>query len=101
MIGYCGDTTGPEDVDPPLHRQDGRSARLRQHAHGDSMVVWTHEKLGSSDHVDMLGVATASGRGANLFRGWWTAIKDDVGKCRPLLAEDTCFATVKHFENSG
>jgi hypothetical protein len=67
---------------------------------GDSMVIWTHEKLGNFDHVDMLGVARASGRGANLFRSWWGAIKDDVGKCRPLLATNVCNATVQQFEKS-
>ena len=64
------------------------------------MMVWTHEKLGSFDHVDMLGVARASGRGANLFRDWWSAIKSDIGKCRPQLPLNVCTATVQHFEKS-
>ena len=69
-------------------------------ANGDSMVVWTHEKLGSVDHVDMLGVARASSRGANLFGSWWGGVKDNVGKCRPLLPGNVCLATVEHFEKS-
>ena len=64
------------------------------------MVVWTHEKLGSVDHVDMLGVARASSRGANLFGSWWGGVKDNVGKCRPLLPANVCIATVQHFEKS-
>ena len=101
VIGNCGDTKGSKVW---IHHSTGKTGGVRvcgSSAAGNSMVVWTHEKLASPDHVDMLGVAEASGRGANIYRGWWTAVKDDVGKCRPLIGEDTCFATVKHFENSG
>ena len=101
VIGNCGDTKGSMVW---IHHSTGKTGGVRvcgSSAAGNSMVVWTHEKLGSPDHVDMLGVAEASGRGANIFRGWWTAVKDDVGKCRPLIGEDTCSATVKHFESSG
>jgi hypothetical protein len=62
---------------------------------GNSVVVWTHEKLGSPDHGNMLGVATEPGRSPSLFRSWWNAINDDVGKCRPKIPEDTCFTAVK------
>lgn len=101
VIGDCGDTTGSRTW---IHHSTGKTGGVRVCGNdpaGDSMVVWTHEKLGSFDHVDMLGVARASGRGANIFRGWWAAVKDDVGKCRPLLPTNTCDATVKHFENTG
>ena len=46
-----------------IHLSTGKTGGLRvcgADASGDSMVVWTHEKLGSYDHVDMLGVARAS-----------------------------------------
>ena len=86
-----------------IHLSTGKTGGVRvcgNADNGDSMVIWTHEKLGNFDHVDMLGVARASGRGANLFRSWWGAIKDDVGKCRPLLPTNVCNATVQHFEKS-
>ena len=101
VIGDCGGTHGEKTW---IHLSTGKKGGLRvcgAAANGDSMVVWTHEKHGSFDHVDMLGVARASARGANLFRTWWGGIKDEVGKCRPLLPEDVCFATVQHFESSG
>jgi hypothetical protein len=99
-VGFCGDTRGQKTW---IHLSTGKTGGLRvcgSTATGDSMIVWTHEKLGNFDHVDMLGVATASGRGANLFRNWWSAIKDDVGKCRPLLPTNVCYATVQKFEKS-
>jgi hypothetical protein len=98
VIGDCGGTRGEKAW---IHLSTGKTGGLRvcgNAANGDSMIVWTHEKLGNDDHVDMLGVARSSGRGANLFRSWWSAIKDDVGKCRPLLPTNVCYATVQHFE---
>jgi serine/threonine protein kinase len=68
---------------------------------GDSIIVWTHEKLGSVDHVDMLGFARVSGRGANLFANWWGKVRNYAGKCRPALPADVCIATVQQFEKSG
>ena len=96
--GFCGDTKGQKTW---IHKSTGKTGGVRvcgSADNGDSMVVWTHEKLGNYDHVDMLGVARASGRGANLYRSWWGAIKDDVGKCRPLLPTNICNATVQKFE---
>ena len=98
VLGFCGDTKGQKAW---IHKSTGKTGGVRvcgSADNGDSMVIWTHEKLGNYDHVDMLGVARASGRGANLFRSWWGAIKDDVGKCRPLLPTNVCNATVKQFE---
>jgi hypothetical protein len=97
-VGFCGDTRGEK---PWIHLSTGKTGGVRicgNTASGDSMIVWTHEKLGNYDHVDMLGVARTPNRGANLFRSWWGAVKDDVGKCRPLLATNVCYATVKHFD---
>ena len=88
VVGFCGDTRGEKTW---IHLSTGKTGGVRvcgSADNGDSMVMWTHEKLGNFDHVDMLGVARASGRGANLFRSWWGAIKDDVGKCRPLLPDE-------------
>ena len=99
--GDCGRTPGQKRWIHLSTRKTGGVRICAVDASGDSMVVWTHEKLGSVDHVDMLGVARASGRGANLFRAWWGAIKDEIGKCRPLLPANVCTATVQHFEKSG
>jgi serine/threonine-protein kinase len=99
-VGFCGDTRGEKAW---IHLSTGKTGGVRvcgNTASGDSMIVWTHEKLGNFDHVDMLGVARTPNRGANLFRSWWGAVKDDVGKCRPLLATDVCHATVQHFDKS-
>jgi hypothetical protein len=99
VVGNCGDTKGSQTW---IHHSTGKTGGLRvcgADASGDAMIVWTHEKLGSFDHVNMLGVAKSSARGANIYRGWWAAVKDDIGKCRPLLPIDTCNATVRHFEN--
>ena len=99
-VGFCGDTRGEKAW---IHLSTGKTGGVRvcgNTASGDSMILWTHEKLGNYDHVDMLGVASTSNRGANLFRSWWGAVKDDVGKCRPLLATNVCYATVQHFEKS-
>ncbi len=96
-IGNCGATPGEKTW---LHVATGKRGGRRlcgSDKAGDAVIVWTHEKLGSPDHFDMLGSARAAGRGSNLFRSWWNAVNDDVGKCRPALAEDACFTLVKKF----
>ena len=98
VLGDCGDARGQKKW---IHRSTGKTGGVRvcgNADNGDSMVLWTHEKLGNDDHVDMLGVARTSDRGANLFRSWWGAIKNEVGKCRPLLPANVCNASVRHFE---
>jgi len=62
---------------------------------GNYVVVWTHEKRGSDDHVDMLGTATDPGRAPTLFASWWTPLKDFIGKCRPLVGQDVCLDTIE------
>jgi serine/threonine-protein kinase len=97
-IGNCGTSSGDQ---PWIHVATGKTGGHRvcgSDENGDSVIVWTHEKLGSPDHVDMLGIAHSSSRGANLFRGWWNAVNDDIGKCRPKLPEDQCLVSVKRFE---
>jgi predicted Ser/Thr protein kinase len=100
-LGFCGSTRGQEAW---IHKSTGKAGGVRvcgNAVNGDAMIVWTHEKNRSPDHVDMLGVARASGRGADLYRSWWGgAVKNTVGKCRPLLPENVCFATVRHFEQT-
>ena len=100
-VGACGGTHGEKTW---IHDSTGKTGGVRicgAGTNGDSTIVWTHEKLGSIDHVNMLGIAHASSRGANLFRSWWNAVNDDVGKCRPLLPQAVCIATVRRFETSG
>ena len=61
----------------------------------DFVIVWTHEKLGSPDHVDTLGIAREPGRSPTMFRTWWNALNDSLGKCRPQVAEDACFGAIQ------
>ncbi|MGB2953921.1 MAG: serine/threonine-protein kinase [Gaiellaceae bacterium] len=53
-------------------------------------IVWTHEKLGQSNHIDFLGVARASDPAAHtdLF-GWWRFWHHRLGHCEP---KKTCSA---------
>jgi hypothetical protein len=62
----------------------------------DAVIIWTHEKLGSTTHVDMLGIAREPGRGvtSGLFT-WWNALNDDIGKCRGGIDPDTCEETIE------
>jgi tRNA A-37 threonylcarbamoyl transferase component Bud32/type II secretory pathway pseudopilin PulG len=62
---------------------------------GESGIVWTHDKLGSPTHVDMVGVAREPGRGvqAGLYR-WWASLRDFIGKCRANIDEASCTETV-------
>jgi hypothetical protein len=62
---------------------------------GSYVIVWTHEKRGSDDHVDMLGTATEPGRAPTSFASWWTPLKDFIGKCRPLVGEELCLNTIE------
>jgi serine/threonine-protein kinase len=46
-----------------------------------AVIVWTHEKLGQASHIDMLGVARASGSDhSNLFN-WYRFWHHRIGKC--------------------
>jgi serine/threonine-protein kinase len=62
---------------------------------GSFVIVWTHEKLDAPDHVDMLGIAREPGRSPTVFRTWWNALNDSLGKCRPQVAEDACFEAIQ------
>ena len=46
-----------------------------------AVIVWLHAKLGQPNHIDMLGIARASGSDHfNLF-GWYSFWHHTVGKC--------------------
>ena len=51
---------------------------------GDTVIVWTHEKLGQPTHRDFLGVArlTASDDHPTLY-SWWRFWVHQIGKVRP------------------
>ena len=89
----CGSTTGERAW---IHQATGkRGGRRFCYADGNEFtIVWTHEKLGSDDHVDMLGVAREPGRAPDLVAGWWNAVNDNLGKCRPAVSEEECFAAI-------
>ena len=89
----CGSTTGERVW---IHQATGkRGGRRFCYADGNEFtIVWTHEKLGSDDHVDMLGVAREPGRAPDLVAGWWNAVNDNLGKCRPAVSEEECFAAI-------
>ena len=79
-----------------IHPTGKRGGRFfcHQDARGNFVIVWTHEKLGSKDHVDMLGTATEPGRAPTIVGGWWNALNDSIGKCRPKVSEELCLATI-------
>ena len=67
---------------------------------GTFVVVWTHEKLGSADHVDMLGSARQAGRAPTIFRSWWNPVNDFIGKCRPAISQEVCLSTINRLTGS-
>jgi hypothetical protein len=90
----CGSTLGEREWFHPTGKLGGRRQCFLDSS-GRFVIVWTHEKLGSDDHVDMLETATEPGRAPTGFRGWWNAVNDHVGVCRPEIAFETCEATIK------
>jgi hypothetical protein len=62
---------------------------------GNYTIVWTHEKRGSPDHVDMLGMASEPGRSPTIYSSWWLSAKDFMGKCRPQVSEQLCLQTIE------
>jgi serine/threonine protein kinase len=81
------------------HHPDGKTGGRRVcyvDGNGAAVVAWTHEKRGSDNHADMLGIASEPGRGAQtaLF-SWWSPLHQVIGKCRAKLSEDTCLKTIK------
>jgi hypothetical protein len=92
-LAPCGSTTGERAW---IHQATGkRGGRRFCSVDGNEFtVVWTHEKLGSPDHVDMLGVAHEPGRAPALVSGWWNAVNDNLGKCRPAVSEEECNAAI-------
>jgi hypothetical protein len=90
----CGAVTGERAwIHVSTGQRGGRRACFTDDE-GRSVIVWTHEKLGSPDHVDTLGIGREPGRTSNLFRSWWNAVNDDIGKCRPAIAEQACLDAI-------
>jgi serine/threonine-protein kinase len=46
-----------------------------------AVIVWTHEKLGQSSHLDMLGTARADGSDHSRLFSWWNFWHHLIGKC--------------------
>jgi serine/threonine-protein kinase len=78
------------------HPDGNEGGRRFCYVANDSVIVWTHEKLGSTTHVDMLGIAREPGRGvtSGLFT-WWRSLRDAIGKCREGIDQNTCEETIE------
>ena len=46
-----------------------------------AVIVWLHEKLGQPTHIDMIGIANASGNDHFHLYGWYSFWHHTVGKC--------------------
>ena len=91
----CGDSQGDQVW---IHTSTGKTGGHRSCFIDDSnrfVVAWTHEKLGSEDHVDTLGIAREPGRAPTTFSSWWNSVNDFLGKCRQQIPEHTCIATIR------
>ncbi|MGE5274354.1 MAG: serine/threonine-protein kinase [Verrucomicrobiota bacterium] len=90
----CGTILGEREWFHPTGKQGGRRECFLD-AKGRFVIVWTHEKLGSEDHVDMVGIAKEPGRDPTTFKSWWSAVNDAIGKCRPKASTEACLATIQ------
>ena len=90
----CGTILGEREWFHPTGKQGGRRECFLD-AEGRFVIVWTHEKLGSEDHVDMVGIAKEPGRDPTTFKSWWSAVNDAIGKCRPKASTAECLATIQ------
>ena len=91
----CGTTSGDRVW---FHTSTGKRGGRRAcfiDSRGRFVIVWTHEKLGSDDHVDTVGTAREPGRNPATFRGWWASLGGKIGKCRDKVPADKCFATIQ------
>ena len=64
---------------------------------GNFVIVWTHEKLGSDDHVDMLGTRDRARARADDRRRLVGLAQRLIGKCRPKVSEELCLDTIDRF----
>jgi hypothetical protein len=51
-------------------------------ANKNAVIVWTHERLNTPSHIDMIGMARIGGRGdqPGLYN-WWNFWHEHLGKC--------------------
>jgi serine/threonine protein kinase len=92
----CGKEPGSSQ--PWVHISSGKLGGKRFcwiDTSGNYVIVWTHEKRGSEDHVDMLATATEPSRAPTTFTSWWTPLKEFLGKCRPKGSQDVCLNTIQ------
>jgi hypothetical protein len=48
----------------------------------EAVVVWTHEKLGQPNHIDVLGTASLGGGDHLRLHNWWRFWHHLIGKCQ-------------------
>jgi hypothetical protein len=96
-IGNCGNGAGEKDwIHPATGKRGGKRFCYTQG--NEFVIVWTHEKLGADDHVNMLGIAKEPGRSPTIVAGWWNFWRNHLGKCGDNnIPEDVCLNTVKKF----
>jgi serine/threonine protein kinase len=64
------------------HGPDKPGGREFCYFDGDfAVIVWTHEKLGQASHIDMLGIARASGSDHSNLYNWYRFWHHRIGKC--------------------
>ena len=99
-IVKCG--SAPAGERPWIHPTGKRGGRFFcfLDKKGNFVIVWTHEKLGSDDHVDTLGTATEPGRAPTIIGGWWGSLNDAIGKCRPTISQELCLDTISRLTGS-
>ena len=90
----CGGSGGESVWIHPTTGKTGGQRVCGRRSPGRFTIVWTHEKLGSEDHVDMLGMAREPGRSPTITT-WWRSLNGFLGKCRPQIPLHTCVATIK------
>ena len=90
----CGGSGGESVWIHPTTGKTGGQRVCGIDPQGRFTIVWTHEKLGSEDHVDMLGMAREPGRSPTITT-WWRSLNGFLGKCRPQIPLHTCVATIK------
>ena len=90
----------PANARGSMRPASGAGGFCYQDKKGNFVIVWTHEKLGSDDHVDMLGSATEPGRAPTIVGGWWNSLNDSIGKCRPTISQELCLNTISRITGS-
>lgn len=93
-LSPCGSAEGEAVwIHPTTGKTGGRRVCFID-AEGRFAIAWTHVKLDSEDHVDMLAVAREPGRSPAITT-WWRSLNGFLGKCRAQVPAHTCIATIE------